>query len=501
MTPFEKTIHFLFSCIATTTREGKCLDKVGEAGYTESEQTLECEGRSQAMDEQESLDIMNGHPLRVERCRRNMTQAELAEAVKVGVTTIWRAEKDYPVSAASRQRLCAYFGLTSQELGLTRKGKVKQNATSSCITSTSSISLHADVGLNVSNTIIQHTEEQYMNSSDFFFCSELVKTTLANPLNIDLFQHVASILNTPPATLQSIDEHVIVLWNYRSKATLPIDILYIQVVSYVDFIKGLLGHALLPTERLHLCDITSRIILLAGVLLYDMGLYPQARQVMQIALQAAGEANNPTLQAISWTWMSFAWTYTNFISFALPCILEADALTTLSSDRRVKAWIAAVRAEIHARLGQREECLHALQQADQDYGNTVEEIQYLFGFDATLLDGYRGVCLQHFYQKQDTNTHGYLQEARKALERALANSTSARRKLYYLGDFALVEARQGEVESACMYAAQSITNMGQVKSKSILRRLTDVRQLLQPYENTSCVKELDVQIPLLLASK
>jgi len=371
------------------------------------------------MDEQDPLDVMNGHPLRVERCRRNLTQAELADAVKVGVTTIWRAEKDYPINATSRQRLCSYFGLTSQELGLTRKEKMRSTATPPRITLTPSMNPHTDADLHFSNIAIHNTmdkdilREQYLNPSDFFSWSGFVKTPVATPLNPDLFQQIAGLLTPTSTTLQSANEYIVTLWNYRSKATLPVDVLYAQVISYVDFMKGLLGHAVLPSERLRLCDVTGRVLLLAGVLLYDMGFYPQARQVMQIALQAAGEANNPTLQAISWTWMSFAWTYTACISFALPCILEADALMTASSDRRVKAWIAAVRAEIHARLGQREECLHALQQADQDYGNTVDEIHYLFGFDATLLDGYRGVCLQHFYQKQDANTHSYLREAKK----------------------------------------------------------------------------------------
>ena len=453
------------------------------------------------MEEYQSLDALNGHPLRVERCRHNLTQEQLADRVKVSMTTIWRAENDYPISAESRQRLCDYFRLTSQELGLHGKVKSKPNVTLSRSPSVSELTTHADADLQFGKAVTQNMKEQHVNSSDFFSLSEIVKMTLANPLDITLFQHIASLLNTSPTTLQAIDEHVITLWDSRSKSTFPTDALYAQVVNYVDFVRGLFGHPLLPSERLRLCDITSRLLLLAGVLLYDMGLYPQARQVMQIALQAAGEANNPTLQAITWTWMSFAWTYTKFIAFALPYILEANALITSSSDKRVKAWIAAVRAEIHVRLGQREECLHALHLAELNYEKPIEEIHYLFGFDEVLLDGYRGVCLQHFYQKQIPNTHSYLKEAKRALERALTSNASQRRKLYYLGDIALVEARQGEVEAACTYATQSIVNMGQVKSKSILRRLADVRQLLQPYEDVSCVKTLDAQIPLLLAAK
>ena len=80
------------------------------------------------MNDQNSSDVMNGHPLCVERCRRNMTQAQLADAIKIGITTIWRAENDYPISATSRQRICAYLNMTSLELGLMTKKSKKGTA-------------------------------------------------------------------------------------------------------------------------------------------------------------------------------------------------------------------------------------------------------------------------------------------------------------------------------------------------------------------------------------
>ena len=58
------------------------------------------------------------HPLRVARCRQNMTIEQLAEAAKVGASTVWRAEHAYPINAESRRRLCASLGMTSEELGL-----------------------------------------------------------------------------------------------------------------------------------------------------------------------------------------------------------------------------------------------------------------------------------------------------------------------------------------------------------------------------------------------
>ncbi len=58
------------------------------------------------------------HPLRNARSQRNLTIKQLAEAAKIGASTIWRAEHGYMIGADSRQRLCAYFSMTSRELGL-----------------------------------------------------------------------------------------------------------------------------------------------------------------------------------------------------------------------------------------------------------------------------------------------------------------------------------------------------------------------------------------------
>jgi tetratricopeptide (TPR) repeat protein len=58
------------------------------------------------------------HPLSNARCQRNLTISQLAEEAKIGASTIWRAEHSYPISAESRRRLCLFFNLTSQELGL-----------------------------------------------------------------------------------------------------------------------------------------------------------------------------------------------------------------------------------------------------------------------------------------------------------------------------------------------------------------------------------------------
>jgi tetratricopeptide (TPR) repeat protein len=76
-----------------------------------------------------AMKAMHPHPLRLARCQHNLTINQLAEEARVGASTIWRAEHAYPISAESRRRLCAFFDLTSQELGLVSDRREKLDQT------------------------------------------------------------------------------------------------------------------------------------------------------------------------------------------------------------------------------------------------------------------------------------------------------------------------------------------------------------------------------------
>lgn len=67
------------------------------------------------------------HPLTAAREARNLSQAQLAEEVKLGPRTIWAAEHQRPISAHSRRQLCRYFKKTAQELGLVSAESAARN--------------------------------------------------------------------------------------------------------------------------------------------------------------------------------------------------------------------------------------------------------------------------------------------------------------------------------------------------------------------------------------
>ncbi len=316
--------------------------------------------------------------------------------------------------------------------------------------------------------------------------------------HMELFQQFSSILkfssSLDKTLLEMWEQQTHLLWQHRETLNIPLDTFYQQVIDHLIQLKMSLEDVLLPTERIKLCDLASRTLLLAGVVLYDMGLYPHARRAMQIAAQASLESGNVVMHGLIYAWMSFTWTYAGSFSLALPCILKAQSLVEQGTDRHAKAWIAAIQAEIYAHLYRQDDCMQALQLAERSMTLPSDETYYLFGLNQVLLDGYKGVCLQQFYQRHNPETHIYLSEAKEALERALQSNTPARRKRYYLGDLSIIEARRGEIEAACLYATQSLMIPSSIESKSMWQRIVDLRTFLRPYQQETSVQTLETHI-------
>lgn len=354
-----------------------------------------------------------------------------------------------------------------------------------------------------------------LTSIDQTLDSELLNPT-SMPLSIpslfrtdvDVIARLSTVLSKPSVVSEReityFDQQTRLYWRAREEIALPATKLYAYVIRHIDDISVLLVRSHLPMLRSYLCEIVCRTVLLAGILLYDMGQYTKARQQYQVAFQAATEANNLVLQAIVWGWASFTWTYAKCYSEALYCVQQARHFATQTSDIIIQAWLGAVEAEIQVHLQNSDACLQSLTAMERGFGESPsQDISYLFEFTPMLLLGYKGVCLQQLYRRQAPATHGLLQEAKESLEQALAGEAPTKRKLYYLSDLAGVYARQGEVETACSYVVQGLPLVMQVGSgsKTIRQHLLQVRALLQPYEHTSSVQALDKQIAPLLSGK
>jgi hypothetical protein len=268
------------------------------------------------------------------------------------------------------------------------------------------------------------------------------------------------------------------------------------VLRHLHDLQLLFARSHLPSIRQALCGIVSRTMLLAGILLYDQGCYEKARKTYALASRAAKEANAQALQAVIWGWTSFTWTYERSYQQALHTVQHARSLASGTAEPLLLAWLGAIEAEIQAHLFHREGCLQALRAMDHESEAVPHsDLSSLFEWNTTLLLGYKGVCLQHLYQRNDVSTAPFLQSAREALELALQSEVPLKRKLYYLTDLASVYARQGAIEPACSYLAQSIPLLQQVGSgaETVRKHLLQARTLLLPYKQVLLVQEIDAQ--------
>lgn len=402
-----------------------------------------------------------------------------------------------------REKLCQVYDCTMEELGLF-DGESTISAIPVEVSSTTKNAippLTAD-----SHDDVQVVDAEYAEVVDK---QEGITTESSSSLELALESGILSCLsraferpiNIGEQEISYFEQQTRLFWHVREESILPSSRLYAHVIRHLEDITTFLARSLSPNTRFRVCDIVCRTVLLAGILLYDMGHYEQARKHYLVAFQAAAEANNLTLQGIVWGWISFTWTYTKQYPDALVSVQQARHFATQTSDIVVQAWLGAIEAEIQAHLHNRQACLQSLNQMEQAFGaSPSQDISYLFEFNPVLLLGYKGVCLQRFYQKSTPETYPLLQEARTALEQALASNAPTKRKLYYLSDLAGVYAHEGDVEAACSYATQTLLLIMQLgnSSKTIRQHLIQARTLLQPYQDTSFVRTLDEQMAPLL---
>jgi tetratricopeptide (TPR) repeat protein len=232
-----------------------------------------------------------------------------------------------------------------------------------------------------------------------------------------------------------------------------------------------------------------------------MSYYAEARQFHWAGIIAAQEANNRPLESIAWGRLSLAWIYSGNIQKALGSVQQARDLI-MWNNTMVKAWLAAIEAEVWANLADPFACLKALDEAEQieDQSHFMED-SYLVYFDRSLLGGYQGACFYRLHQLQDIQSTIYLEKAQNALINALAllDPTLIQRQPTFLTDLATTYAQQGEIEEACGRAIQAVTIAAQIKLQKVISRLLTLRHELEPWKDTQYVQALDSYLAPLFA--
>jgi DNA-binding SARP family transcriptional activator len=135
-----------------------------------------------------------------------------------------------------------------------------------------------------------------------------------------------------------------------------------------------------------LCSLSGEIAQILGKTLFDLHEYALAWSYYTFSLKAAQAAFNHELWAVGLGRMSLLLIYWNQPHEALPLLQEAQQLTIQSP--RIQCWLAAVRAEVYADLGDTEACDAALNTAKMHASEaSLGEDRYATGFNPSRQAG------------------------------------------------------------------------------------------------------------------
>ncbi|HEU5380332.1 MAG TPA: tetratricopeptide repeat protein [Ktedonobacteraceae bacterium] len=306
--------------------------------------------------------------------------------------------------------------------------------------------------------------------------AERLATALAKPSHID------------ERTLLYLEKRIECYWQDRYDGALLVEDLLSYILADLQKVTTLLEGSLLPTVRTHVCSIAGTAAMLVGELYYDMRKYAQARTFQELAIAAAHEAENRALEAVAWGRNSFAWTYEGNSAEALNSVQQARRLTG-HVNRTISTWLAAVEAEIHSTLGNREACLKALKASSLEEEKDHSEC-YWIHFDRALFAGYQGISFLNLSYKGHEDL---VPQAQRALQDALSllDPPLKIRQPILLIDLAGTYIQQQNIEQACGCAIQAITLARQINSKVTFQRLHTLRNHLEPWKETRYVQDFD----------
>ena len=232
-----------------------------------------------------------------------------------------------------------------------------------------------------------------------------------------------------------------------------------------------------------LCSLSGEIAQILGKTLFDLHEYALAWSYYTFSLKVAQAAFNQDLWAVGLGRMSLLLIYWDQSREALPLLQEAQQLTVQSP--RIECWLAAVRAEVYAHLGDSGACDAALTIARTlaEHASLGED-RYATGFNPSRLAGYEGACFVRLRQPN---------RALPALQQALAllDSQAIRRQSTLFTDLGIAHAQLGNVQYACTFAIQALAITTQTKSLSVLERVRQVRKELEAWKDTEEVKDLE----------
>lgn len=228
-----------------------------------------------------------------------------------------------------------------------------------------------------------------------------------------------------------------------------------------------------------------------GWLAYDATDHSTARAYYQEGLHAAHEADDQDLLSSLVAHVATLAVADGKLNEALSILESLEDKSCKQAEERTKALFRAVEAKVLAIAGDRRGSRQALEHARRAFRRarkaaTGDQVRLYF-LDHAEFTAYEAVCQERL---------GQLVAARDTWQKALAYLPQGqlRDKGRYLAHLARIDAREGRVESACQQAIEGLTLAVSTGSLRSRRRIEDLRSLLDPWQETSPVRDLDLHL-------
>ncbi|MEE1774431.1 helix-turn-helix domain-containing protein [Streptomyces sp. JV185] len=256
-----------------------------------------------------------------------------------------------------------------------------------------------------------------------------------------------------------------------------------------------LGCALLTetagqTRRAVAAALAESYLLAARVEFFDLRDADRAGKTYLLALQAAGQADDPLLGSAILAHCAFIPAWVGERDAAVERMVAARTYARRGpASADLLAWLDAVEAECETRCGNTRTALHLIGHAEDVLaaGTEHKSPAWLDWFTAVRLAAFKG------------NTQlkaGHLPQARTTLLGVLDElpRTEDKQRTVIYGDLAAVEAAAGNPEAACEYACRALDQLEVTWYAMGMDRVREVRRALAPHQHDQCVRDLDERL-------
>jgi len=240
-------------------------------------------------------------------------------------------------------------------------------------------------------------------------------------------------------------------------------------------------------RRLLATALAESLLLAGRIEFFDLRQPDEADATYVRALQAAGEANDPLLGAAILAHAAFIPGWAQRRDEAAERLRAARTYARRApASAEFIAWIDAVEAECDTRCGHPKDALRAIAHAEDILatGSEHHSPEWFTWFSPVRLAAFKGntqLKAGRYAQAHDT-----LAAALEALP-----ADEGKQRTVILGDLAAVEVARKHPDEACAHAQAALDQLGITWYATGMERIREVRQGLQPWSDTDCVRQLD----------